>query len=268
MEQRIKIQKIEFTEESTEMYDLSVEDNENFILQSGIVTHNSAKMIACESKRPMVYIMGNMGRDKIIDMLQRLKPNAIVLVDEIHALREPVAEVIYPAIEYGEIYVEGQLIKIPDVLFIGTTTEPEKLPKPLLARLMRIEFEEPPKELVEAILSKKDYPSELVEPLLKYTTNIRVVNKLIQYMKLYGGYTKENLLKVFKMMKINMETGLSQDQQIYLDYLHKVGKASLNTLCLVLRRGQRYVKEEIEEELVKKDLIVFSSRGRELVKHN
>lgn len=41
--QAVKINKIEFTSEATEMYDLEVEDNHNFILANGILTHNSGK---------------------------------------------------------------------------------------------------------------------------------------------------------------------------------------------------------------------------------
>jgi len=107
MEQRIKIEKIRFTSEEVDMYDLSVEDNENFILSNGIISHNSSKMIACETQKPFVYITGSLGRRKIIEMLTHLKPNALILIDEIHNLSERVSEIIYPAIEYNELYLNG-----------------------------------------------------------------------------------------------------------------------------------------------------------------
>ena len=39
----IEINKIEFTDLETEMYDLEVEDNHNFVLGNGLLTHNSGK---------------------------------------------------------------------------------------------------------------------------------------------------------------------------------------------------------------------------------
>jgi len=40
----LKIKKIEFTEEESEMCDLEVPKHENFILANGIITHNSANL--------------------------------------------------------------------------------------------------------------------------------------------------------------------------------------------------------------------------------
>jgi len=223
----------------------------------------SSKMIACETQRPFVYLTGSMGKSRIIEMLQNLKPNALVLIDEIHNMSERIGEIIYPAIEYGELYVEG-VRKLIDCCFIGTTTEPEKLPKPLLDRFMRIEFEEPDYNLIKQILEKRGIPEDVQNYLINHTTNIRVLNKLIQYIKLYGQINETNCKKVFKMMKINFVTGMSEEQEKYIDYLKKVEKSSLRNISLVLRRSENYVKLDIEPELIKKEIIVISSRGRML----
>ncbi len=223
----------------------------------------SSKMIACETQKPFVYLTGSMGKSRILEMLQSLKPNALVLIDEIHNMSERIGEIIYPAIEYGELYVDGERIEV-DCCFIGTTTEPEKLPKPLLDRFMRIEFEEPDYNLIKQILGKRGIPENVQRSLLNHTTNIRVLNKLIQYIQLYGQVNEVNCLKVFKMMKINLITGRSEEQEKYINYLKKVGKAGLRNISLVLRRSENYVKLDIEPELIKKEIISISSRGREL----
>jgi len=151
-----------------------------------------------------------------------------------------------------------------DAVFIGTTTEPEKLPKPLLDRFMRIEFEEPDINMTTQILKKMGLTDECINLMTNYTLNIRILKKIIDYMKLYGGLNKENLIKVFRMMKINVYSGLSEEQEAYIDYLKEVKRAGLRNLSLVLRRSENYLKLDIEPDLIRKRMILISSRGREL----
>ena len=224
----------------------------------------SAKMLACESKKPFIAITGSMGKGKIIEMLRGAKQNSIILIDEIHNLSERVSEIIYPAIEYSELYIDGEVIELNNLSFIGTTTEPEKLPKPLLDRFFRIEFKEPERNILIQILDKQKINSDVVNILLNYTLNIRVINKLLKTAKLYGSVTKENILKVFDVMKINTKTGLSIEQEQYLAYLKSNGKSSLRNISLFMRRSESYIKEDIEAELIRKDMIYTTSRGREV----
>ena len=231
--------------------------------RGGVGKTYTAKMFSVETQKPFVYMTGSMGKTRIVEMLLNLKANSIVLIDEIHNLGEKIAEIIYPAIEYGEIYLDGERKEV-DCMFIGTTTEPESLPKPLLDRLMRIEFDEPNEEIIVELLKKINISNELIAIIINYTMNIRVIKKIIKYLELYGAKTKENLIKVFKMMGINVYSGLSDEQEKYIRYLKENGRASLRALSLVLRRGENYIKNEIETELIRKNMIVITSRGREL----
>lgn len=241
-------------------------ENINLLLSgfAGTGKTYSSKMIACETNKPFVYLTGSMGKARIVEMLQNLKPNALVLIDEIHNMSERVGEIIYPAIEYGELYIDGERKEV-DCCFIGTTTEPEKLPKPLLDRFMRIEFEEPTEEMVQEILDKMKIDRSVQVHLLNYTSNIRVLKKLLQYIEMYGKVNEINCKKIFKIMKINIKTGLSDEQENYLKYLKKVGKSGLRNIGLILRRSENYIKLDVEPELIKKGLISITSRGRELV---
>lgn len=223
----------------------------------------SSQMISVETNRPYVYLSGNQSKVKVLEILNNLKDNSVVCIDEIHGMRDAVCEVIYPVIEYGELY-DGGIKKNLNAIFICTTTEPEKLPKPLQDRLMRIEFDEPDKQMTKQILNKMQLNEECVNLLMNYTLNIRILKKLIGYMDMYGNRDKLNLIKVFQMMKINEKTGLSEDQEKYISYLKKVDKASLRNLSLVLRRSENYVKLDIEQDLIRKELISISSRGRML----
>jgi len=225
----------------------------------------SAMMIAVETQRPFVYMAGNQSKLKVLEILNNLKDNCVVCIDEIHGMRDNVAEIIYPVIEYGELYIDGTK-KPLNAIFICTTTEPEGLPKPLQDRLMRIEFDEPTQDMTKKILKKMGLNNECITYLINYTLNIRILKKLIKYMDMYGKRDKENLVKVFRMMKINWKTGLSEEQEDYIKYLKKVEKAGVRNIALVLRRSENYVKLDIEQDLVRKGLIHISSKGRELTK--
>jgi len=223
----------------------------------------SAKMISVETKRPFVYLNGFFNQASIKKLILNLKDNAIVCIDEIHNLPEKVAEVLYPAIEENMISDNGEMIYLNNILFIGTTTEPEKMPKPLLDRMFRVDFEEPDEETIKEILKKMNVEEEAIKHLIIHTTNIRILKKLISYMDLYGGRNINSLVKVFRMMKINLYDGLSEEQRKYIEILKK-GRQSARSLSLTLKRSEEYLKYEIEPDLIRKQIITITSRGREL----
>ena len=225
----------------------------------------TAKMLAKETNRPFIYLTGTQGQKKIVKMLLNAKENSIILIDEIHNLPEKVAEIIYPAIQDNEIYFNGERHKLKNVMFIGTTTEPERLPKPLIERFKLIEFEELSVEKMKEILIKKKVTEEVATYLLKFTQNFRIINNLIEMMNLYGEINELSLRKVFRLKKINIYSGLSDYQEKYLEMLNNSEKPlGLRTIGLRLRKGEDYIKYEIEPDLIRKEMIIVTSRGREL----
>ncbi len=226
----------------------------------------TAKMIAVETNRPFVTLTGSSSNKKIIDILQNVKKKSIILIDEIHNLRENTAEIIYPAIQDKEIYFEGERIKLnKDIMFIGTTTDKSRLPKPLQDRFIILEFEEPNTENLKKILTKRNITPQAQELLLKYSHNVRRLNQIISLCKLYTNkVNKEIVLRIFKNLKIDAKTGLSKEQNQYIDYLKTHGKTSVRTLSQILRRPEGYIKNEIEPDLIRKELIKITPRGREL----
>ncbi len=223
----------------------------------------SSKMLSVETSKPFVYLNGNESKQKIKKVLLNAKDGSIVLIDEIHGLRESVAEIIYPAIQDGEIYEDGVRKKL-DLIFVATTTEPEKLPKPLLDRFKRIEFDELNGVKLKELLVKR-MNEKMADYILNYTHNFRVINDLIETIKLYGELNEKNLVKVFRLRKINLYSGLSELQEEYIDLLKKREKPiGLRLICLYLRKSEDYIKLEVEPDLIRKEMIIITSRGREL----
>ena len=85
--QEIKINRIEFTEEKVEMFDLSVEDNHNFFLENNILTHNcsksysslqSANEIGCN----YAYFSGFTTPLSLFKYLQDHKDDDLIIIDD------------------------------------------------------------------------------------------------------------------------------------------------------------------------------------------
>lgn len=225
----------------------------------------TSKVLACELNKPFIYLNGQMNQKRIVEIILNAKDNALILIDEAHNLPDKVQETIYPAVEYREISDNGELKKVKEtVSFILTTTELDEIPKPLQNRLLNIQFDEPDKELCIKILTNMQLSDDVIINLIKYTQNIRKLKHLVKYMDLYGVRSFETLRNVFKMSGIDINSGLSFEQIKYLEYLKSHDKASLRALSLYLRRSENYIKTEVEEDLVRKDLIIVSSRGRQV----
>jgi len=224
---------------------------------------STAQMLSVETKRYFVYMTGSMAKKKIIDLLLSARENSIILIDEIHNLPEKIAEIIYPAIQDNEIYVEGEKRDLK-LMFIGTTTEPERLPKPLISRFKIIEFEELSEEKLRLVLQKKGCSIEIADYLLNHTTNFRTINNLIDMIKLYGEINVENMSKAFRLKGINVQNGLSKVQDKYLEILKQYKKLGLRSLSLHLKRSEDYIKLEVEPDLIRKGFLNITSRGREL----
>ncbi len=239
---------------------------ENILLygSAGTGKTTTAKVFAVETNRPFVYLTGSMAKQKIVELLLSAKENSIILIDEIHNLSDRIAEVIYPAIQEGEVYVDGERKLLKNIMFIGTTTEPEELPKPLLERFKHIELEELSEGKLREVLVKKGVGDKCADYILNFTTNFRIINNLLEMIKLYGKITEQNLVKVFRLKKINLYSGLSDIQEKYLEVLKQQKKVGLRNLAIHIRKSENYLKYEVEPDLIRKSMIMVTSRGREL----
>jgi len=118
---------------------------------------------------------------------------------------------------------------------------------------------------MKEVFIKKGIKEEIISSLLNYTLNFRIINNLIETIKIYGEIDEINLRKVFHLKKINFYSGLSEYQEKYLDILKKSSKPiGLRSVGLKLRKSEDYIKYEIEPDLIRKSMIVITSRGREL----
>lgn len=235
-----------------------------FYGNAGTGKTSSAKMLSVELKKPFVYLNGLFSVKKIQYLLKNCS-GSVVCFDEIHNLRENIAEIIYNAIEFKELFVDGVKYYIENSIFVGTTTEPYALPKPLRDRFIGVRFDEPDRdELIKLLKIKGINDLKVINFILKYTQNIRKINKILSLMEVLGEKDENTLKKVFELEKISLEDGFSYEQKRYLSLLEKHKVLSLRALSFMLKKNEDYIKNEIEGDLIAKEIISVTSRGRTL----
>lgn len=219
-------------------------------------------------------------------ILTSLEENDILFIDEIHRLNTSVEEILYPAMEDGELDIiigkgpsaRSIRIELPQFTLIGATTKAGLLSSPLRDRFgvthrMNYYTEE---ELVKIILrgadilgSKIDYESAY-EMAVRSRGTPRIANRFLKRIRDYcdikgDGKIEKHLVKeALRILGID-ENGLDElDRDIINAILENYGggPVGIETLALVLGEDKRTIEEVYEPHLVKKGYLKRTNRGR------
>ncbi|WP_294704462.1 Holliday junction branch migration DNA helicase RuvB [uncultured Fusobacterium sp.] len=219
-------------------------------------------------------------------ILTSLEENDILFIDEIHRLNNTVEEILYPAMEDGELDIiigkgpsaRSIRIELPSFTLIGATTRAGLLSSPLRDRFgvtHRMEYytEE---ELAQIILRggkilgvkvEKDGALELAS---RSRGTPRIANRLLKRVRDYceirgnGIITKEVSKKALDMLGID-SVGLDDlDRDIINAIIDNYGggPVGIETLSLLLGEDRRTLEEVYEPFLVKIGYIKRTNRGR------
>jgi Holliday junction DNA helicase RuvB len=76
----------------------------------------------------------------LLSTLMVAQDRDVIFIDEIHRMWRPAQEFLFPVMEDGKLTFEntGRTVEMPPLLFIGATTEPERLLTPMLDRFATI----------------------------------------------------------------------------------------------------------------------------------
>ena len=105
-----------------------------------------AMIIANEMNWKMIDLIGSTAGNptELAMKIMRIAPKTMFFIDEIHALRKPVQEVLYPVLEDNRIlYRIGSAsteVDLPPVTILGATTDLGKLAQPFIDRF-QLHFE-------------------------------------------------------------------------------------------------------------------------------
>ena len=219
-------------------------------------------------------------------ILTSLEENDILFIDEIHRLNTTVEEILYPAMEDGELDIiigkgpsaRSIRIELSNFTLIGATTKAGLLSSPLRDRFgvsHRMEYYTED-ELANIILRggnilgvkvEKDGALELAK---RSRGTPRIANRLLKRVRDYceirgdGVINKNISIEALEILQID-SVGLDDlDRDIITSIIENYGggPVGIETLSLLLGEDRRTLEEVYEPFLVKIGYIKRTSRGR------
>lgn len=248
------------------------------------LAHLIAKEIGVQMKitsGPAIERVGDLA-----SVLTNLSPGDILFIDEIHRLNKAVEEVLYPAMESGQIDIiigkgpsaRSIQLDLPPFTLIAATTRIAMVSSPLRSRfsggVFRLEFythEEIEKIIHRSskILSIETEPSAVREIALRSRSTPRTANYLLKRCRDFAQVKKTNLTKdivdeALRMIGIDQKGLTHSDRMILETIIHKYngGPVGLNTIAASLSEDQATIEEFNEPYLIQLGFIERTPRGR------
>jgi Holliday junction DNA helicase RuvB len=219
-------------------------------------------------------------------ILTSLEENDILFIDEIHRLNTSVEEILYPAMEDGELDIiigkgpsaRSIRIELPPFTLIGATTRAGLLSSPLRDRfgvVHRMDYykEDELEGIVRRggnILGIKVEEAGAKEIALRSRGTPRIANRLLKRVRDYceikgnGVVDFNSTVKALSILGVDKQ-GLDElDRDILKSIIdnYSGGPVGVETLALMLGEDRRTIEEVYEPYLVKIGYIKRTSRGR------
>ncbi len=248
------------------------------------LAHLIAKEIETQIKitsGPAILKVGDLA-----SILTNLSPGDILFVDEIHRLNKTIEEILYPAMESGQLDIiigkgpsaRSIQLELPPFTLIAATTRIALLSAPLRSRFgggtFRLEFysEKEIEEIVlrsAKILGIKIEQEAAREIARRSRFTPRTANYLLKRCRDFaqikrGALTKEMVTEALRLLGID-ECGLSPaDRNLLTVLIGKFGggPVGLNTLAAALSEEQATIEEVHEPYLLQLGFLERTPRGR------
>jgi Holliday junction DNA helicase RuvB len=199
--------------------------------------------------------------------------DCFILLDEIHAAPKATQEALLPALQQGYLQLpNGRTEETRHVTFIGATTEPDKLIKPLWDRFMiKPRFEEYSDGEMQRIIVNMarrcgielGHKTARALALASAGTPRLAGNLVIAARDLATTGQEPTSATVLHQTGIDCD-GLSERHMDYLSTLRELRNTSgLRNICSMMQISQS-MAEELERLLIKRGLITLDPQGRSL----
>ena len=219
-------------------------------------------------------------------ILTSLEENDILFIDEIHRLNSTVEEILYPAMEDGELDIiigkgpsaKSIRIELPPFTLIGATTRAGLLSAPLRDRFgvshkMEYYNENEIKSIIirgAKILGVKINEDGAIEISKRSRGTPRIANRLLKrvrdYCEIKGNGTIDKLSAKSALDMLGVDSnGLDDlDRNIVNSIIENYdgGPVGIETLSLLLGEDRRTLEEVYEPYLVKIGFLKRTNRGR------
>ena len=224
-------------------------------------------------------------------ILTSVEENDILFIDEIHRLSTSVEEILYPAMEDGELDIligkgpsaRSIRIELPKFTLIGATTKAGQLSTPLRDRFgvtHKMEYYrlEELEEILKrgAALMNISYDEDGITEIAKRSRGTpRIANRLLKRARDYalvkgnGVLDKKSVDGILDILGVD-NSGLDELDRNILESIINVyngGPVGIETLALLLGEDRRTVEEVYEPYLVKIGFIKRTQRGRVVTEH-
>ncbi len=222
----------------------------------------------------------------LASILTNLSPGDILFIDEIHRLNKTVEEVLYPAMESGQIDIiigkgpsaRSIQLDLPPFTLIAATTRIAMVSSPLRSRfsggVFRLEFytEEEIEEIVRRsahILSIEADHTAFTEIAKRSRRTPRTANYLLKRCRDYAQVKKTKLSNSVVSEALSLigidDKGLTHSDRVILDTIitkYKGGPVGLNTIAASLSEDQATIEEFNEPYLIQLGFLERTPRGR------
>ena len=219
-------------------------------------------------------------------ILTSLEENDILFIDEIHRLNSTIEEILYPAMEDGELDIiigkgpsaKSIRIELPPFTLIGATTRAGLLSSPLRDRFgvshkMEYYNENEIKSIIirgAKILGVKIDEDGAIEISKRSRGTPRIANRLLKrvrdYCEIKGNGTIDKLSAKSALDMLGVDSnGLDDlDRNIVNSIIENYdgGPVGIETLSLLLGEDRRTLEEVYEPYLVKIGFLKRTNRGR------
>ncbi|MCL5054929.1 MAG: Holliday junction branch migration DNA helicase RuvB [Firmicutes bacterium] len=222
----------------------------------------------------------------LLIVLKSLKPNDILFIDEIHRLKRPIEEILYPAMEdfvFHRVIQKGlassaATIQLPHFTLIAATTRAGLIAPPLRDRfgiMFHLDFylkEELFQILIRTarILGVKAEEAALMEIAARSRGTPRICNRLLKRIRDFA--TVRQVESISEQIAKESLTALSVDAQglddldrKYLNFLMEKfggGPVGLETMASALGEDSETLEEICEPYLLQQGFIQRTPRGR------
>lgn len=219
-------------------------------------------------------------------ILTNLTPGDVLFIDEIHRLNKLIEEVLYPAMESGQLdIVIGKgpsartiQLDLPPFTLIGATTRISLLSSPLRSRFSggvhRLQFytEEEIQEIVKrsAKLLGTSIPSDaalLIAKRSRFTP--RIANYYLKRARDYAQVHKAEIDAEVVDLSLSLleidEWGLGVAERMILDSIvntFKGGPVGLNTIAAATGEEEATIEDVVEPYLIQIGMLERTTRGR------
>ena len=221
-------------------------------------------------------------------ILTSLEENDILFIDEIHRLNTSVEEILYPAMEDGELEIligkgpsaRSIRIELPKFTLIGATTRAGQLSTPLRDRFgvtHRMEYYK--LDELEEILRRGSkilgisFDEDGITEISKRSRGTpRIANRLLKRARDYatikgnGILDRKSVNGVLELLGVDAR-GLDELDRSILNAIinfYNGGPVGIETLSLLLGEDKRTLEEVYEPFLIKEGFIKRTPRGREV----